>query len=204
MKLRTGLFFTKNDELYTIIHYKDKWFLVKTTSHPNLFVETIEGYLNAVERYQEGMYFNSTSTFPVKSETLEDFNFLLDLRDCIQIEGREKEDYDKEDIFTIPIWEDLIFTLIKKGTKKSKKALEKKAIETFARRTVRPRFNEKDYQETLIELEKYGNIELIEEFKLYADKLREVTKEFMSLKDELKLIDIESGRILYDNRTSTK
>lgn len=195
MKLRTGLFFTKNEELYTAIKYKEKWYLVKTTSHPNLFVETINGYLNAVERYQETMYFNSTSTFPVKIETLENFDFVLDLRDCIQLEGREKENYNKEDVFTIPIWEDLIFTLIKKGTKQSKKALEKKAIETFARRTYRPKFNEKDYQETLTELEKYGNIELIEEFKLYANKFRKITEEFLSLEDELKLINVKSGRI---------
>lgn len=196
MILRTGLFFTKNEELYTAIKYKEKWHLVKTTSHPNLFVETIEGYLNAVERYQEYMFFKTTSSFLATSESLEDFEFVLDLRDCIQLEGREKENYNKEDVFTIPIWEDLIFTLIKKGTKQSKKALEKKAIETFARRTVRPQFNEKDYEETLTELEKYGNIELIEEFKAYADKLRKVTEDFLSLKDKLKLIDVESGRII--------
>lgn len=148
MKMNTGLFFTKNGELYTAVKYKDRWYMVKSSSHPDLFVETINGYLNSINRYQEKMYFNSTSTFPVKSETLEDFEFVLDLRDCIQLEGREKENYNKEDIFTIPIWEDLTFTLIKKGTKKSKKALEKKAIETFARRTVRPQFNEKDYEET--------------------------------------------------------
>lgn len=196
MKLRTGLFFTKNEELYTAINYKDRWYLVKITSHPNLYIETIEGYLNAVERYQETMYFNSTSTFPIKSETLEDFDFVLDLRDCIQLKGREKENYNKEDVFNIPICEDLIFTLIKKGTKQSKKALEKKAIETFARRTCRPKFNEKDYQETLTELEKYGNIELIEEFKVYSNKLRKITEEFLSLEDELKLINVKSGRIV--------
>lgn len=196
MKMNTGLFFTKNEELYTAIKYKEKWYLVKTTSHPNLFVETINGYLNAVERYQETMYFNSTSTFPIKSETLKDFDFVLDLRYCIQLEGREKENYNKEDVFNIPIWEDLTFILIKKGTKQSKKALEKKAIETFARRTCRPKFNEKDYQETLTELEKYGNIELIEEFKVYSNKLRKITEEFLSLKDKLKLIDVESGRII--------
>lgn len=196
MKMDTGLFFTKNEELYTAIKYKEKWYMVKSTSHPNLFVETISGYLNSISRYQETMYFNSTSTFPIKSETLEDFDFVLDLRDCIQLKGREKENYNKEDVFTIPIWDDLIFILIKKGTKQSKKALEKKAIETFARRTCRPKFNEKDYQETLIELKKYGNIELIEEFKLYANKFRKITEEFLSLEDELKLINVKSGRIV--------
>lgn len=170
--------------------------MVKSSAHPDLFVETLHGYLNSIEKYQEYMYFKSTIHFPLTSrEVLDSFTFVLDLRNCIQLEGREKENYDREDIFVIPIWEDLTFTLIKKGTKQSKKALERKTIETFARRSCRPQFNENDYQETLKELEEYGNTELIEEFKIYANKLRKVTEDFLSLKDELKLIDVESGRI---------
>lgn len=221
--LKTCLFFTINEDnlkqvqelgnksnetkYYTTIKFKNDWYMINAKHYTNFFCkDNINDYIKSIENKQEESYYNATDfsdSFRIllTDENLKLFNFAFDLRDCIILDGREREEYKKEDVINLQLDSHLpfstILTLIKKGTKKDNLAIQGKILETFARKTSRPSFNEKSYKEALKEFENLDDVneELFEEFKIYANKLKEIEEEYLSIQDRLKLINIENGRL---------
>ena len=226
MNLKTGQFFSIDKEnlektkclgnnsnelkYYTPIEYKNKWYMVNSKNHEMFYCESIEEYINSMDRNQAMTYFRSREVsegcnIPLTEESLKLFDFIFDLRDCVEIKRREAEEYRKEDVYEIQLDMGTPFpsnlTLIKKGTEKDPNAIQRKILETFARRTNRPCYNDNAYQETLKEFENLGNSkneELLKEFKAYAKRLKKAQEFYESTQEDLKLIDIESGRLFKD------
>ena len=228
MNLKTGLFFSIDKEnlqktkclgnnsndlkYYAPIKYKNKWYMVNAKNHEILYCESVEEYIDTMDsnKNQAMTYFRSREVsegcnVPLTEENLKLFNFIFDLRDCVEITRREAEEYKKEDVYEIQLDMATPFpsnlTLIKKGTEKDPNAIQRKILETFARRTNRPCYNDNAYQETLKEFENLGNSkneELLKEFKAYAKRLKETQEFYESTQEDLKLIDIENGRLFKD------
>lgn len=196
---------------YTAVKYQDNWYMINTYQLPSFHVKdekNIEQYIEKMERSQSlfcnkpyGYYY--TCRIKLNQEVLDLFNFAFDLRDCKVLEREEAENYNRGDLIEIQLyWEHNYpngIILTKKDTNPDVKQQQIKILRDLSSSMKAPYFSQYGFDRNVEKFEKLEghNEKVLEEVKVWANKIKEMEEEINKLEESFEWIDPRYGKIKY-------
>lgn len=197
---------------YTAVKNEDEWYMINTYQIPYFYVEdekNIEQYIEKMER-EQNFFWNSPFSFyhscqiKLDQDVLDLFDFAFDLRDCKVLEREEARNYNREDFIEIELyWEHNYprgIILTKKETKPNVKQQQMKILDDLANDIKVPYFSQYSYDMDIKKLKNLPehNEKVLEEVKIWANKIKEMQEEINKLQEIFEWIDPRYGKIKYD------
>lgn len=196
---------------YTAVKHQDEWYMINTYQLPSFHVKdekNIEQYIEKMEDSQTSFWsspYNYYYSCQIKlnQEVLDLFDFEFDLRDCKVLEREEARNYNREDFIEIELyWEHNYprgIILAKKETKPDVRQQQMKILDDLAKDLKVPYFFQYSYNKAIKELEDLpeNNKKVLEEVKIWANKIKEMQEEIEKLEDSFEWIDPRYGRIKF-------
>lgn len=194
---------------YTAVKNEDEWYMINTYQLPHFYVEdekNIEQYIEKMERNQT-LFCNSpygyyhTCKIKLDQDVLDLFDFVFDLRDCKVLEREEAENYNREDFIEIELyWEHNYprgIILAKKDKNPDVQMQQLKILNDLSNYMKTPYFSQHGYNISIEKLEKLdGHSEkLLEEVKMWSNKIKEMQDEINKLEKSFEWIDPRYGKI---------
>lgn len=223
-ELKTGLYFSIDrdnqlelkvmgieinlKELYfTAIKFKDEWYMINTSDFERMYADTIDEYIDLIDRKQEQSYYNSSGILVKRRIELTDeilglFDFEFDLRDCEIITKREAEDYKWDEVFKVRLYREQNYPdclyLMKKETGKNLDLARYNVIDEMKKYIIPPEYDEYTLEKTinkLKELETKENDKLYIELVEYTNRIKKMSEELSDMYERFEYIDPIYGRI---------
>lgn len=197
---------------YTAVKHQDEWYMINTYQLPSFHVKdekNIEQYIEKMENNQTSFWsspYNYYHSCQIKldQEILDLFNFAFDLRDCKILEREEAENYKRKDLIEIQLyWEHNYpngIILTKKDTNPDAKQQQMKMLDDLSNSMKVPYFSQYGYDRNVEKFEKLEehNEKVLEEVKVWANKIKEMQEEINKLQETFEWIDPRYGKIKYD------
>lgn len=144
-------------------------------------------------------YYKNPCRITLTQNVLDLFNFAFDLRDCKALERRESQDYKKEDVFEVVLYNpgpNMSF-LVKKDTKPDAKQQQLAILRDFSDKVKAPPYYTIYHENLLKELEEIEgkNEVLVEEIRAYTDKIKEFEEELENMENNFEWFDPMTGRV---------
>lgn len=223
-ELRTGLYFSIDydnrmelkvmgidinfkEPYFTAIKFKDEWYMINTNDFDRMYADTIDEYIDLIDKKQEQSYYNSSGILMKRRIKLTDkildlFDFKFDLRDCKILTKREAEDYKWDEIFKVRLYREQNYPdclyLVKKETGKNLDLARYNVIDEMKKYIIPPEYDEYTLEKTinkLKELETKEDDKLYIELVEYTNKIKEMTEELSNMKERFEFINPKTGKI---------
>ena len=192
---------------YTVISHENQWYMLNTRSIPYYSLEDkkdLEKYMEKITKKQDDIYmsaplYKNPCRITLTQNVLDLFNFAFDLRDCKALERRESQDYKKEDVFEVVLYNpgpNMSF-LVKKDTKPDAKQQQLAILRDFSDKVKAPPCYTIYHENLLKELEEIEgkNEVLVEEIRAYTDKIKEFEEELENMENNFEWFDPMTGRV---------
>ena len=196
---------------YTPVKHQDEWYMINTYQLPSFHVKdekNIEQYIEKMENNQTSFWsspYNYYHSCQIKldQDVLDLFDFVFDLRDCKVLEREEAKNYNREDFIEIELyWEHNYprgIILAKKDKNPDVQMQQLKILNDLSNYMKTPYFSQHGYN---ISIEKLENIQgynekVLEEVKIWTNKIKEMQEEIEKLEDSFEWIDPRYGRIKF-------
>ena len=197
---------------YTAVKYQEEWYMVNTYQLPSFHVKyekNIEQYIKKMEDSQSSFWagpYNYYYSCQIKldQEILDLFDFAFDIRDCKVLEREEAENYKRKDLIEIQLyWEHNYpngIILTKKDIYPDTRMQQMKILNDLSNSMKVPYFSQYGYDINIKKFEKLEghNEKVLEEVKIWANKIKEMQEEINKLEETFEWIDPRYGKIKYD------
>ena len=196
---------------YTVLEDKGQWYMINTYQLPKIYVADKKDVFQYIEKMEitQSLSCNSpynyfyTCRIKLDQDVLDLFDFEFDLRDCKILEKEEAENYKRKDfIYAQFYWKHNYpngIILTKKDKNPDVQMQQLKILNDLSESIKAPNFFQYAYDLNIEKLEKLDghNEKLLEEVKIWSNKIKEMQDEINNLEKSFEWIDPRTGRMSY-------
>lgn len=194
---------------YTAVKHKDAWYMLNTYQLSSFYVrdmQSIDEYLEKIEQNQSRFYdstYNYCYSCRIKltQKLLNLFDFSFDLRNYKILSKDEAKEYRRKDLLEVQLyWEHRYpngIIITKKENTQDSRQQQLKFLDDLASSIKAPCFNQYAYDKYIQKMEDLynANEEVLEEVKIWANKIKEMSEEISNLQDSFTCINPHYGTL---------